>query len=165
MTLEELKKFCADRDDIRYHLCEPCTVGDYTYATNGHLIIRSPKFDGVEENSKFPSMDKVFDKAGMPGDFVPVPTMAMPLPKDCDHCEGRGEHECTCGDNHECHYCDGTGKVENIDGHKIGNCVFAKRYLAALQGWEIAPNSDITKAAHIRNGELIGLLMPMRTEK
>lgn len=28
----------------------------------------------------------------------------------CDACYGNGEHECSCGDSHECHACGGTGE-------------------------------------------------------
>ena len=162
MTLDELKKFCADEDDPRFYLHVPCTRGEYTYATNGHLLIRAPKIDGVAENEKFPDMDVVFAKAGNAGGYLPVPEMKMPEPKECDRCDGTGEHECTCGDEHGCHYCDGTGKVPNTDAVSIGGTFFAKRYIAAIQGWEISASLDRTKAAWIRNGDLLGLLMPMR---
>lgn len=39
---------------------------------------------------------------------------------------------------------------------------FANRYLALIQGWEIAPNGN--EPAPIRCGEAEGLLMPMRME-
>lgn len=28
---------------------------------------------------------------------------------DCVECDGTGEHECECGDEHDCGYCGGTG--------------------------------------------------------
>jgi DnaJ-class molecular chaperone len=33
--------------------------------------------------------------------------------KKCDTCYGDGEHECECGDTHECQACGGSGKEEN----------------------------------------------------
>jgi hypothetical protein len=44
----------------------------------------------------------------------------------------------------------------------VGDASFAKRYLALIQGWEIAPNG--TKGAWIRNGDAVGLLMPRRKD-
>lgn len=32
----------------------------------------------------------------------------------CDTCDGTGEHECDCGDTHECGACDGSGKLQDI---------------------------------------------------
>uniref|UniRef100_A0A6M3KTK3 Uncharacterized protein n=1 Tax=viral metagenome TaxID=1070528 RepID=A0A6M3KTK3_9ZZZZ len=32
----------------------------------------------------------------------------------CDMCGGDGECTCECGDIHECHQCDGSGKSINI---------------------------------------------------
>lgn len=31
---------------------------------------------------------------------------------DCPECHGRGTHECSCGDLHDCQNCNATGKVE-----------------------------------------------------
>ena len=39
----------------------------------------------------------------------------MQIAKYCDHCNGEGEHECNCGDIHDCHFCDGTGKEYGFD--------------------------------------------------
>lgn len=50
------------------------------------------------------------------------------LPFDCEPCNGTGEHECFCGDAHECAECDGTGFEEGGSGtvsvKKILECTF-----------------------------------------
>lgn len=44
LTKEDLKKFCSlTRDRVK----TPYSIGDFTYATNGHLIVRIPKLDDV----------------------------------------------------------------------------------------------------------------------
>ena len=66
-----------------------------------------------------------------------------------------------CGMPDDCCMCNGSGKTECKDGAKVGDANFQKRYLAMIQGWEIAPNGPIS-AAWIRNGDASGLLMPRR---
>ena len=34
--------------------------------------------------------------------------------EECDTCYGSGDHECDCGDTHECGACGGSGKVKDI---------------------------------------------------
>lgn len=36
---------------------------------------------------------------------------------ECEVCNGEGDHECECGDVHECSNCHGAGKIDNL---KIG---------------------------------------------
>jgi len=43
----DLIAFCG-KNDIRSYLNAPATIGDYTYASNGHLMVRVPKLQGVE---------------------------------------------------------------------------------------------------------------------
>ena len=37
--------------------------------------------------------------------------------EECDECNGTGTHECECGDEHDCGFCDGTGyqKGETVE--------------------------------------------------
>ena len=35
--------------------------------------------------------------------------------EDCPECLGDGTHECDCGDVHDCHNCDGEGKMSTLD--------------------------------------------------
>jgi DnaJ-class molecular chaperone len=58
--------------------------------------------------------------------------------EDCDECEGRGIHECDCGDQHDCPDCDGSGKVgDHIDDslQKIYDAQ-KKQELLKLAKWE-----------------------------
>ena len=32
----------------------------------------------------------------------------------CERCDGNGQHECECGDTHECVACHGSGKIINL---------------------------------------------------
>lgn len=157
MTREELQAFCAGPDDIRYALHEPWSAGEWTYATNGHIAVRVPRLADVPEVSNAPNAAKLFD-AAVANEWFPVPACLQPPDDYCPQCKG------TLIDRygHECGWCE-NGKVENFDGIEIGDASYAKRYLAMIQGWEIAPNGPRSPAP-IRNGDVQGLLMPRRTE-
>lgn len=174
MTLEELKRFAAV-DDIRDYLNQPWSRGGYTWASNGHIMVRVPAIEGVAENKRAPDGQALMNKQRPPGEWIPVPECAMPsdTKEECDTCFGTGEHDCPCGTTHECGECKGKGEVITVDysGMDVGNSHFAKRYIALIQGWEIATNGPADmlhggkNAAWIRCGDALGLLMPMRKDK
>jgi len=161
VTLDELKRFCVDGDDIRYGLQQPWTRDGYTWASNGYLVVRVPAIAEVPDNEKAPSIAKLFSETAPPGEWVAVPTVAAPELDGGDVCYGDGQHECDCGHLHECGTCNGSGEVRaKALAIAVGNSNFADRYLHMIQGWEIAPNGK--KAAWIRKDDALGLLMPMR---
>ena len=55
MNAAELQAFCSDRDDIRYYLQKPWSDGVYTYASNGHIIVRVARLPDVPEEPKAPN--------------------------------------------------------------------------------------------------------------
>ena len=64
--------------------------------------------------------------------------------EECDYCDGFGSHECECGDEHDCKYCEGTGYV-NGDPEHILRTTYDKRLQAEVEKiakWGIA---DTTK--------------------
>lgn len=164
MIRSDLHQFCAGEDDVRYYIHQPWSRGEWTYATNGYIIVRVARLADVDENEKAPNAEKIFADSKQT-EFIPVPECAMPEDVECDTCDGDGEHECgKCDNKHECGDCDGEGMVQApatfVD---VGNAKFADIYLAMIQGWEIAPNGQ--GAAWIRNGEASGLLMPRRKDE
>ena len=105
MDKETLKQFCS-YDNLRKEIMEPWTRGDYTYATNGKIIIRVPRISDIPENPAAPNVNRsipwnapVFTEAS-----APIPD----LPKDqflsCARCDGTGK-------NSECPECEGEGVV------------------------------------------------------
>lgn len=57
----DLSHFCYTEDD-RSYLKQPWSRGDFTYATNGHIMVRVPRRSDVPENDKAPDADRVLTK-------------------------------------------------------------------------------------------------------
>ena len=70
----DLAKFCS-RDAGRISsIGTPWTVGEWTYATDGHIAIRVPRRDDVTR-SDGPDVQRVMDKAPAAKDMRPVPVI------------------------------------------------------------------------------------------
>ena len=156
MNAQDLQRFCADSDDIRYYLREPWSDGDYSYATNGHIILRVARLPNVEEQPKAPNAEVLFAKTKPASNWLPIPVATMPPDVDCERC--RGTKRDLDDRRFKCDVCGGTGKQRAQIGVRVGGASFDQGYLSMLQGWEIAPNGKA--AAWIRNGNAQGLLMP-----
>jgi hypothetical protein len=107
-----LDQFCAAPNDPRTHLNTPLSIDNYTYASNGHLIIRidrrhdTPAPDNLPKKvaDLFRSLpEQALQKCGTEigtlrlADFEPELT-------DCNECEGTGL-------THVCPECQGDGEV------------------------------------------------------
>lgn len=162
MTLDDLKKFSADKDDPHWYIREPWTRDGYTYATNGHILVCVPAVAYALENDRAPDIAALMAKQAEPTAWLPVPEVMTPALEECPGCHGDKVCLCSrCDSEHDCGRCSGAGEVEpKPNPVAVGNAYFADKYLALIQGWEIAPNGN--EAAWIRNGEAIGLLMPRR---
>ena len=167
MNAADLQAFCSDREDIRYYLCKPWSAGEYTYATNDHIIIRVSRLPDVAEEPKAPNAAGLIAKIAPASNWMPVPVAVMPPMIECDECHGTGlyidpfDNDPTQQPSPmDCEWCNHTGKVKKLVGVAVGNAWFDQCYLSMLQGWEISP--DRMKAAWIRNVNIDadGLLMP-----
>lgn len=127
----DIRKFCgAERH--RSYLSQPYSIGDYTYATNGHVAIRVNRIVGVDENLEAPSSIAEILGGHDAREFGPLPVFDPPESKRircggchglgkynaCTECEGSGKHMCghsECQHTHECNECDGTGASDVVD--------------------------------------------------
>ena len=174
LTADQLQKFCSD-DITRPYIMKPFTRGEHTWATNGHIMIRVPKIDGIEELGGLPPVEKPWGIADWSLPLRPLKFGKLPPVEDeegdCELCEGRGtEHDCP-GCPCVCENCHGSGLDKWIsDDEKslsIGNAIFSARYIRELSE---LPRVQIPSDPHTENpmpfkfdgGE--GLLMPMRRE-
>lgn len=117
----DLTKYCC-HNETRTYISKPWSHGDYTYATNGHVMLRVPRREDVPENPAAPDVEKVIASALAPIDMKPFPTCTLPAGEKCKHCHGKGrgypclncggegEAECpTCSHIDECKECNGKG--------------------------------------------------------
>lgn len=134
----DLSKFCGDDAD-RENITSPWSAGDYTYATNGRILVRVlRRTDATREDG--PDVRSVYAKAGKAGVLVPLPSFDLPpsstcatcvgvgLIVDCETCGGGGESEChACGHSETCEDCGGGGcfpaKEEDDDGRRCDACL------------------------------------------
>ena len=186
MNKKLLLKFC-DTDDVRLKL--PFSMGDYTYATDGRILIKVPRMSEYPENPLAPNPDVEHEKN--PAKWYPVKGIKMPKKTDCRFCRGQGKNfvcpechgetmvrisndyseyimECKCcgsgGKIGFCEECDGTG--ENLQQHSMNfhGITFNQRYLALLSK---LPNCEIgliskTAVTPFRFDGRSGIIMPMR---
>jgi hypothetical protein len=131
----DLQPFCAKRD-IRTYLNTPLSLDNYTYASNGHLLIRvdrrndTPEYDNIPEKltDSFRSLpEQALQKLGTEtgtlrlAEFEPELTICNEcggtgLTHVCPECEGTGDItlESEFNDyNVDCISCDGTGTVSD----------------------------------------------------
>lgn len=163
----DLSKFCGN-DMTREYLSKPFSVGQFTYATNGHVMLRVPRRPDAAEQT----IDAKWDAPFAALDKTTFSPLALDLPKaraemECSACEGEGrEHECSdC--EHECPDCHGTGKEDGerrvtttVRGH-----TYQLRYvrmMLSLPGVEVADATEAVKPLIFRFDGGIGAVMPTR---
>ncbi len=167
-----LQDFCGDQAEPpeRSWIHRPFSRGEFTYATNGHIMVRVPRQDAFPEVASGPALEKLDDVLfAYKADFE-APSIDPPEAVLCGCCNGTGRvnaHDdcphCKC-DSRPCDICDGTGKTPEVLPRKIGNVMFAGRYirqLLALPGIEVPrkPKSGQPMPFKFTGG--IGALMPL----
>jgi len=131
----------------------PWSRGQYTYATNGHVIHRIPRQAEVPENADAVKCDHLFPPLdGLT--WLPLPALQPPPLVECDYCEGADK---------DCDECNGTGIIMPIVRVTVGNADFQQAYLAMLGQFpdcQIAVTGPKAPAViRFDGGE--GLLMPL----
>lgn len=100
----DLDQFCSL--DSPNSISTPWSEGDFTYASNGHLLVRIPRRDDIPEKIGAPSIQGTSLGAGFhktPGEWIAVPKLEI-IKEDCRYCKGRGKQ-------YTCPECDGEGEV------------------------------------------------------
>lgn len=188
MNSESLKPFCYRHDDRGDWIKKPWTIGDYTHATDGRILVRAPKLDGFDA-----SEEAVKKTAGVIAQFsewqkvnhgMPLPPFKPRETENCQTCKGSGSAcyvECdTCGgaislngQTINCVDCTGTGHRLKHDGGnfapvKLGSQWTSSFYyekLASLPGLVWFNNSDALGPIYFRFDGGDGLLMPLKYEE
>lgn len=115
---------CCGYNEGRIDLRTPFEQDGYVCATNGHIAVRTLvkhfPTDVEIPARNLPRVSVVFAECKA-NQLHPLPDIPEPEPQRCDICNGmktiqectmclgNGDHECDCGDFHECHHCNGTG--------------------------------------------------------
>ena len=170
ISLDDLQQFCAT-DGLRPVLKRPVTVGEYTYASDGRVLVRVPALDGAlgfDSHHRPVNFEAVIPgEAGFP--FLPIPPGCERCDTegdrvDCEQCNGVGYLSCSLSYEHDCANCDTRGWFDAWHPIEIGgvtfNCYYTKR-IARLPNAMIAPR-DAENRALFRFDGGIGVLMPFR---
>lgn len=165
ITKEQLQTFCST-DDTRLAIQAPWTNEDYTFATDGRILVRVPPVAEVPDNPNAPRKTtelqwRLFETA----EFAPLPELPEPERAECSNCGGFGmEHECPdC--THLCDECGGKGSCEKQQATQVGTHTLDARFLrkiAALPNPIIAMNGETNNAVPFKFDGGEGLVMPMR---
>lgn len=164
-TAIDLQPFCAASGFHVAKLGRPFSRGDYTYATEGHILIRVPRRANVGEIENSPEMERIFPSPAA-AEFRPINAVTLPaLAKvECMKCEGRGtEHDCPDCEC-ECEDCDGAGAIngDRKTSLSIGGAIIGMRYarlLLALPALEVAkPNGAVLEFRFDGGVGLVALL-------
>lgn len=167
----DLTPYCST-DEFRTHLKKPFSVGDFSYATNGHIMVRVPRQPDVPEQTKtgvdwekpLQGINEASFSPVVVGDLPAMPTVTE---QECSECEGSGKaHDCPdC--NCECDFCDGTGS-ERIDP-KISTTIRGNTYqlryvlmMLALPGVVVADRTEAEKPLFFKFDGGVGAIMCTR---
>jgi hypothetical protein len=161
LTAESLKPFCST-DPARWYLCEPWSWDGFTYATNGHILVRVARLPDVAEQEGPPGIARILEMV-TGQDTTPLPAIDFPTPgvkicPDCDNCP-----RCRV----DCDTCDGEGTVPDTVSLALRGAVFDARYIeliTRLPGAEFAAAPPPTMPARFVFADGEGALMPRRAE-
>lgn len=85
-TKVDLQSFCQIGDSYRSEIAEPFSHGAYTYATNGHIMIRVPAVSGMSGHPKAPRAGaaRIFDAVMRDGRLTEVGKVSLPRARSDD---------------------------------------------------------------------------------
>lgn len=162
-----LEMFC---DPDRPPIARPFSAGEWTYATNGHILVRVPRRKNVAENPAAPAVEasrllEFLRKAR----YKPAPKFELPEePFEWEEqfkwhrCSGSGhEHSCpNC--NCKCPRCNGVGIYTVPNWHKthIGKARYNSKYISWMQSLPQLEQPYRRKPLAFRFDGGEGLLMP-----
>lgn len=172
----DLLPFCYTGDD-RYFLKQPWTRGDFTYATDGRIIIRVPARADIPEQPSAPDIhpkDFPFQHAQIPSsEWFGIPE-SLPASEriNCTYCKSKGIRYRHGDETTQvpCDECDGQGWYLSAVGvyfrRQARSVKFSEIYLAILQKLpdvRIAPFAQpADEPCPFNNRQALGYLMPMR---
>lgn len=167
-------KFCAD-DFLRPYLRRPFSCGNYSYATNGHIMVRVPRrddFADLDETASDAAKSAKWDAPLGGHEASTFIKLDVELPAQvtsgdqCSGCEGSGHThdcpDCQC----ICRKCGGTGQrnPERDISTTINAGLYALYYvrlMLSLPGLEVQADAKDRAPMLFRFNGGIGALMPL----
>jgi len=170
---EFLKSFCGD-DPFRPYLHVPFNQEGFTWATNGHILVRVAEMPDFSPCTAKKPINVAKPLAGIDAAQFVSPQWQLP-PHDpsfngpCVVCGGRGVlHECPDCDC-DCAACNGTGRADperRMSTSVLGR-IYALNYvrmIAGLPGLEVSDNKGGESPLFFRFEGGLGGIMPLRAQ-
>jgi hypothetical protein len=103
--IDKLKKFCGD-PKYNERIGTPWSIGEWTYATTGFVLVVVPRLAEVPERTNTVSLTKILETNPVPETgWVDAPGIADLNIPECPRCKGKES------DPEDCEECDGNGIV------------------------------------------------------
>ena len=161
-----LKSFCSD-EEFRSYLNRPWTRGEYTYASDGHILIRVAALAEYGDADRAPDATRI---AVVPdGELTPIVWADFPKPPatiECEECEGAGSkapcgchcHQCICNS------CRGEGTIQPPQFAALRGGQFNARFLRLVRmAGPVSTLSAVGRPAYFK-GDGFEIWLSQRTE-
>jgi len=180
ITLDQIKSFCST-DPIRFKLAEPFNLEEWTYATDGRIIVRIKRGLETLQTAKEANINPLSAYNGVFTDWFKLPAFEVepePVPPEpkrtiCNECDGTGDCDCYCPKcDGECEECGGEGEITDL-GPKpppypigiIKGTVFNLRFIQKIQRlgemeWSLGEKGMMA----FRNEDCEGRIMAMESK-
>jgi hypothetical protein len=162
----DLKQFCSTNPFLSY-LHSPLSFGDYTFASNGAIIVRVDRRPDAAEGAPPMTEKGVHRVLALEPDlqYRALPKYAYPpvIISQCEFCDGTGKEE-DHDDYWPCIACDGTGNAKPKSSLSVGGVAFDTQYLrniSVLPNIEIEKTTSERRALRFRFTGGVGALMPL----
>jgi len=132
MKVTDLLPFCSKRERIA-DIASPWSAGEFTFATNGVVLIRVPRLAEVLERTRVPETTKAWPREEAT-EWHPVPDCEVPEDLLCPECKGSKRRTT------HCFKCNNEGKMEVSSVIMLGPAGFQARYLKPLSA---LPNCQV----------------------
>lgn len=157
-----LRMFCSN-DETSETLNNPFNDGDYTYATNGHILIRVPRRAEYDQNKAVKNINEAVQFTAVPEEkWIDTPDPCDTIKTEpcnmckgtgklarCPDCKGQGEvqWESDYGYEYEdtCRMCNGRGRIDGICEDCAGT-------------GKITTERNIEICGRLLNGKLLSIL-------
>jgi len=176
MTPINLQTF-ASTDETRPELLKPFTLGQWTYSTDGRVLVRVPAAEYPAESApKAPkNVETLFswDHDAITDWLSPTAEMLALEYEECPKCGGYGPLVCSeCDQTCGCPRCDGDGRIvpgqnSAADAIQLGGVRLNTKYvmlLKSLPGLQFRPRGELEPVLWRADGGAFGYLMPMRSD-